>query len=199
MHRNFRQSSAFRLVLAALLAALPGLCFAQDSDAGAAALLSKTYPVGTIQSDEAADDALRRASEARTEVENKFADEQRICYSRFFVNSCLSDAKEERHLALTRIKRVEIEANEFKRAFQVKEHDRIAAQKATEDRSLQVSTENKTKPPEKRVAAHEEKLKQIEKEELADAPQRARNVAAYEEKVKEAEERKRKAAEQKAK
>lgn len=200
MSRNLGQIlRSFHLLPVALLAILSGVCFAAENIAGDAASLSKDYPAGAIQSDVAADDALQRTSKARGEAERKFVDEERECYSRFFVNVCLSDAKEEQHLALSQIKRVEIEANEFKRASKVKEDDRMAAQKASEEHSLQVSSENELKTVGRRVAEHEEKLKEIEKKEIAEEPQRARNVEAYEQKVKEAEERKRKAAEQKAK
>lgn len=184
-------------LLAVLLGALPETCLAAEGAVTGAALLSSEYPAGSIRTDAAADDALLRAGTAREEAESKFADEERVCYSRFFVNACISDAKEERHLALSQIKRVEIEANVFKRAAKVKEHDRMAAEKASEERSLQVSSEPKA--ADERVAEHEEKLKEIEEKELAEAPQRAHNVEVYEEKVKEAEERKRKAADQKAK
>jgi hypothetical protein len=191
MNRNFRLFCVSGLLLASFFVLTAG--FAEDDDAGIGVALSRDYPSGIIRSDDAADAALRRTQEARAEIEKQFADKQRVCYSRFFVNSCLANAKEDHQLNLTQVKRVEIEANEFKRRARAEEHDRIAAEKAAQARSLQVSTDDGEKSVEERVAAHEERLKRIQEEEQAKAPERARNIAAYEKKVSEAEERKREA------
>jgi len=189
----------FCLFPAALLAIMPGACFGAEDVGSNAVSVSTNYRGVTIRSDAAADDALLWAAKTREETEKKFIDEERVCYSRFFVNACLSDAKERRRVALSQVKRVEIEANEFKRASKVKKDDSVAAQKTSEEHALQVSSENKPKTVDERMAEHEEKLKEIEEKDNAEAPQRARNVEVYEQKVKEAEERKRKAAEQKVK
>jgi colicin import membrane protein len=154
----------------------------------------------------------------RSLVEARFAEEERACYPKFFVTSCVNDAKELRRRALVELQQVEVEANAFKRRAKVRDRDRALAEKAplsapvvnparerkrtdpaipkTEDEPAQPAAE-----PEKpkraseqasspsRVEQHNAKLEKLKAEEAADEQKRADNVAAFEKKARDAEKR----------
>ena len=91
--------------------------------------LSKRFPPGSITSPMIARQALTDLEAARREAEQSFADERMRCYDKFFTASCLSDAKEIRRLALTSIRKVEVEANAFLRKEKAAERDRVIAER----------------------------------------------------------------------
>ncbi|MFM8465940.1 MAG: hypothetical protein ACKOAO_00060 [Oxalobacteraceae bacterium] len=91
--------------------------------------LSKRFPQGSITSVTAARQALSDLDAARREAEQSFSDERMRCYDKFFTASCLSEAKETRRLALTRIRKVEVEANAFLRKEKAAERDRVIAER----------------------------------------------------------------------
>ena len=91
--------------------------------------LSKRFPPGSITSTTAARQALTDLDAARREAEQNFTDERMRCYDKFFTASCLSDAKEIRRLALTSIRKVEVEANAFLRKEKAAERDRVIAER----------------------------------------------------------------------
>lgn len=79
---------------------------------------------GAIHSVAEADLALVEAAENRLRVAAQFAKDERACYEKFFVTSCLDRAKEQRRNMLSTIRSVEIEANAFKRRARVEERDK---------------------------------------------------------------------------
>lgn len=186
------------------------------------------YPPGTIQSTSVADQALTDVQKKRDIVEAEFAEETRACYPKFFTTSCMDAAKDKRRSALAKIKRVEIEANAFKRRERVKERDKALAEKTPDPAPIikQPAKELKTRDTapgrgdtknarssddsgkskrtgqspatSDRVAQHKAKLERLKAEEAAGAQKRAENVADFEKKARDAAERQREVAAKKA-
>lgn len=186
------------------------------------------YAAGSIRSSEMADRALEEAKEERQAIEARFTAEQNACYSKFFVTSCVDDAKERRRAALALVRPIEIEANTFKRRAHVIVRDSELARKQEEkqadaERRAAAQQQEQAEPTDsalgaaemqhrssadgaqpsdavsKRVARHEAKMARREAKKAADEKKRAENVAAYERKVRAAEQRQREIAEKKAK
>jgi colicin import membrane protein len=102
----------------------------QSSPGPNTSAIVERYPSGSIQSVKTADQALADVQQQRSSVEAGFADEERACYKKFFVTSCVDAAKEVRRRALVELQQVEIEANAFKRRARVEERDKALADKA---------------------------------------------------------------------
>lgn len=183
----------------------------------ARAPLSQRYPTGSIKSDEAAQKALDEAKEDRHAAEVRYVIDQRACYKKFLVASCLDEAKERKRVAEKGIKQVENEANVYQRQTTVDERDRsLAEQKVKDDQDAarrleeqkqkeadaarkvkesnaknrqvqQRIDQNKDVPPDLRIREHEAKVRQQQAEEAAKAPERAANAAAREQRIKDAE------------
>jgi len=124
-----------------LMAAVLTLSFAQPaaaqggavheqsfSDSTSAGIVER-YPPGSIRSVEHADRALTDVQQERARVEAEYTNEERACYPKFFVTSCVDAAKERRRHALAQIQQVEVEANAFKRRARVEERDKALAEK----------------------------------------------------------------------
>jgi hypothetical protein len=169
-------------------------------------------PVPTT-SVEQADQRLTAVARERAAIEARFADRERVCYQKFFVNHCLIDAKERRRSALAAQRSIEIEAEHFKRKAKVEERDRamaeadaqfkaeearIAAEPPPPPRQPDETPPPKPKPFADRIARHNAKVQQDQAREQAEAGKRAANVKAYEERKRESEERQRKVQERKA-
>ena len=198
--------------LAAMLLVLAGQgAMAQDAGLTPTGLAAR-YPSGSIQSSEAADQALREVEQQRAAVEHKYADEEHICYSKFFATSCLDKAKESRRVALGLIRNVEVDANAFIRTARVAQRDHDLAEKRARDASNPPKpiTDNPAKETseaiaphsgnegERHVADHEAKVKARAQEEAAKAPERADKAAAFDKKAADAEARQRDVAAKKA-
>jgi colicin import membrane protein len=177
--------------------------FAQASGDNTGGSAAERYPPGSIITVDIAERALADVVKDRTAAEARFAADERDCYSRFFVSSCLADARERRRSALERLRNIENEANLFERTERVRERDKALADKRVSDQAADEQRQSnadakpaRVKPiaPLKaphvdevdRVARHEQKLKQLQAEEAADAQKRAENIAAYQKKVQEA-------------
>jgi colicin import membrane protein len=104
----------------------------QPSSGSIMSTIVERYPSGSIQSVTTADQALADVQQQRSQVEARFADAERACYSKFFVTSCIDSAKETRRRALIEIQQVEIEANAFKRRARVEERDKALADRASQ-------------------------------------------------------------------
>jgi len=189
--------------------------------------IAERYPSGSIQSVESADRALADVQRERTRIDAEFANEERACYPKFFVTSCVDAAKERRRRALAQIQQVEVEANTFKRRARVEERDKALAEKAPkaapiikppkEPKSakpvIKGDQADRKQPADRieeqkragegtvtrdRVAQHKAKLERLKEKEAAEVQKRAENVAAFERKAREAEERQREVAARKA-
>lgn len=90
------------------------------------------YPADSIQSDEAANAALKDVKEAREKIGARFEAEQQLCYPKFFTTSCLNKATERQRLDLQAVKKIEVEANAYIRHARVEKRDRKLEEKAQE-------------------------------------------------------------------
>ncbi|MFI4940255.1 MAG: hypothetical protein ACHP7O_07950 [Burkholderiales bacterium] len=180
--------------------------------------LAARYPSGSIQSIDMANRALAEVEQQRAKLERDYAAQQHGCYSKFLASACLDAAKESRQLALTRVRKVEVEANSFIRSARVVERDRNLAEKraseantrtkspagpaaaeppAVEQPAAQHAETEKTDGAQ-RIAEHDAKLRQQQQAEKDSAPKRAQAVAAFEKKAKDAAARQRDIAAKKA-
>ncbi len=200
---------------------------AQNSSESSPTDIADRYPPGTIQSLSVADQALADAQKRRAIVESEFAEETRACYPKFFTTSCMDAAKDKRREALAKIKRIEIEADAFKRRERVKERDKALTEKTPDPAPIiKPPAEPKTRDTvsgkgdqagarssndsgrssragqdaatSDRVAQHKAKLERLKAEEEAGAQKRAENVADFERKARNAEKRQREIAAKKA-
>jgi hypothetical protein len=201
--RIFGSSFGRFLCSALFFACLAAGALAQSIDDGADASVANQYPPGSITTVEIAEHALADVAQDRAAVEAHFAANERACYSRFFVSSCLENAKERRRSALERLRNIENEANLYERKARVEERDKALAEKRVSDeaadeqrqrnaeaRPARVKPVAPSKAPDvdevDRVARHEQKMKQLQAEEAANAQKRAENIGAYQKKVEEA-------------
>jgi colicin import membrane protein len=181
-------STAFRSAAAALLAAVLGAC-------GSAPQVAPETAPAPSQSVAQANQRLASVARERAAIEARYAQREHDCYQKFLVNRCLSAAKERRRLALAAQRTIEIEAAHYKRQAAVDERDRAIAkaekEQAAEEARLAAEPPapprqvSQTPPPRpapvaNRIAKHNEKLKQVEAREKANAGKRAANVAAFE-------------------
>ncbi|HZW13599.1 MAG TPA: hypothetical protein VFF81_10470 [Noviherbaspirillum sp.] len=188
----------------------------------ASTAIVERYPAGSIKTVETADAALADVGRERAAIEARFSAEEQACHPKFFTTSCVEKAKERRRQALARLRKVELEANAFKRQDRAQERDKAVAERQARaeadrlerERALQEKPSGPTDAPQPekrniersapavfpdRVAEHEGKMKRLQQEEQAGEKRRAEKVADYEKKVKAAQERQRKIAERKAK
>lgn len=207
---NFKSNSARGIFLAGLLLAAS---FAQAQESGRAASastivltpdgLTAHYPSGSIQSTEIANKALAEVELQRAHLDQVYAAQQRVCYTKFLATSCLDAAKESHRLGMAQIRKVEVEANSFIRSARVVERDKNLAEKSAKNAGNPPKplTDPSTHPVVKTDAdAGEPRAapKAPPKKRELDAQQQAANVAAYEKKVKDAEARQRDVAAKKA-
>lgn len=190
--------------------------------------ISARFPAGGIQSVETADSALAEATKERSEIEARYSREEGECHSKFFATSCIDQAKERRRLALLLVRRVEMEANTFKRQSRVdsreealeirkerQETDRAAHVQREEEESrrreksrISADTPDEIKPEVlgnvqkdsrlDRRGQHDAAVKLAHEKDATDAAKRAENIAVYERKVRAAKERQAEVAARKA-
>jgi colicin import membrane protein len=112
----FPKKTALLLAAAlAMLAAQPALASPEE--------LAQKYPPGSINSVDQADQAVREVQAEMKRVEERYADAEYACYSKFFSSPCVDKAKENRRLALGLIRPIEVEGKAFKRRDTVARRD----------------------------------------------------------------------------
>ncbi|WP_366004584.1 hypothetical protein [Herbaspirillum sp.] len=183
----------------------------------ARAPLNQRYPAGSIKSREVAQKALAEADEDRNALAIRYIIDQRACYKKFLVSSCLEEARERKRVAESNIKQVEIEANTYQRQANVDERDQALAEQRKQDqadaaRRLQEQQQKEAdsarkvqesdakreqvqqridqgqgQSPDYRIREHEAKVREQQAEDAARAPERAANAAAREQRIKDAE------------
>jgi hypothetical protein len=173
----------------------------------------REVPPPPVTSVAQADQQLAAVARERAGIEARYAERERVCYDKFFVNNCLDEAKERRRSALAAQRAIEVQAERFKRQAVVDERDRKLAEadkKYREDEAKlaaqppQPTREAQPVPPPRaptvpgRVAERNAKLKAAQAKEAADAPKRAKNVRDFEQRKAESEERQRDVARKKA-
>ncbi len=176
---------------------------------------NQRYEPDAIQSTEDADMALNAANEDRRILADRYVDDQRECYNKFFVSSCLEDAKERNRVSIKAIRDVEAAANAYKRQAKADDRDKSlseqhlkdeqdAKRRAADQKSRIATSVRKSKDgaakqrsvsareaqadghADDRVKAHQAKLRSEQAAEAAKAPQRAANEQAYKDKQKSA-------------
>jgi len=190
------------VALAALLAA----CASHD-------VAPQEVPPPPVTSVAQADQQLAAVAHERAAIEARFAERERVCYDKFFVNNCLDEAKERRRNALAAQRAIEVQAERFKRQAVVDERDRNLAEadRRFKEQEARLATEPPKPPPEPspvppprkptvpaRVAQRDARLRAQQQKEAAEAGKRAQNVRDYEARKAQSEERQRKVAQRKA-
>lgn len=193
-------------VFSASLAMLLAACASQD-------VVPRDTPPPPVTSVAQADRQLASVARERAAIEARFAERERVCYTKFFVNNCLDEAKEQRRIALATQRSIEVQASRFKREAIVEERDRnlLDAEKRYQEQEARLAAQPPRPTPEAtpvppprpstvpgRIAERNARLKQAQQQDAAEAPKRAENVRAYEERKAEAAERQRRVAERKA-
>jgi hypothetical protein len=161
-------------------------------------------------------DATARLEKVKTEraaIEAAFASSEQVCYTKFFVNNCLDEAKEKRRSALAYERAVEVEAEHFRRKAIVDQRDRDveAAVKEFEEgeaRAAAMPPEAPKAPVERKPVApratlaerranQDAKLARNAAREQAEAPTRAAKAREFEQRKLESAERQLKVAKKK--
>jgi hypothetical protein len=197
---------SLRTFAAALSAALLAACAGPD-------VVPREVPPPPVTSVAQADQQLAAVARERAGIEARFAERERVCYDKFFVNSCLDEAKERRRSALAAQRAIEVQADRFKREAVVVERDRnlAEAERRFQEQEARLAAEPAAPtpaaapvpPPRKptvpgRVAERDAHLRAARQAEAADAGKRAQNVREFEARKAESAERQRKVAERKA-
>ena len=191
-------------LVAASLATLLAACAGQD-------VVPHEVPPPPVTSVAQADQQLAAVARERAAIEARFAERERVCYDKFFVNNCLDEAKERRRSALAAQRAIEVQAERFKRQAIVEERDRnlAEAERRFKEQEARLAAEppkpapEPAPPPRKpaapaRMAEHNARLRAEQKDEAANAAKRAQNVRDYEARKAQSEERQRKVAQRKA-
>jgi hypothetical protein len=191
---------------AALLATLVAACASPD-------VVPREVPPPPVTSVAQADQQLAAVARERAAIEARFAERERVCYDKFFVNNCLDEAKERHRSALAAQRAIEVQADRFKRQALVEERDRNLAEADRRFKEQEARLEAEppkpapepapVPPPRKatvpgRVAQRDARLRAEKQEAAANAGKRAQNVRDYEARKAQSEERQRKVAERKA-
>jgi hypothetical protein len=160
-----------------------------------------------------ADARLAAVALERASIEARFAEREAVCYKKFFVNSCLDEAKERRRVALVAQRNIEIEAERFKRRLKVDERDReiaaadaefkaeeaaLAARPPAPPRESTAVPPPKPSPAASRIARRNAKAQEAAARAPEDAARAAANAAAFEERKRKSEQRQREVAARKA-
>ena len=175
--------------------------------AALAALAAPAQAQTPTTSVEQANAKLERVATDRAAVEDEFAESERICNEKFFVNNCLDKAKEKRRVALSGLRAIEVEAEHFKRVDSVGRRDADLAERARKDAEEQAlrtghgpkpvkAVDEKPAPTRhsgptvtEREAGHQAKLQRQAAKDAAEADKRAANVESFAKKAAESERR----------
>jgi len=206
-----RTAALVAIMLTCLGAALPSAA-QQASEVP----FGQRYPAASIDSTEAADIVLDAASKEHAKLDYDYIDDQRACYSKFFVSYCLDNAKDHHRILSKQVREVEAVANVYKRQTKADERDKslneqrikdeqdagrrlqdqqskaAATARQLQDSAVKQQTVNTRESlsvghENDRVALHDAKIRADDAAEAAKAPQRVANEQAYKEKVKAAE------------
>jgi hypothetical protein len=195
-----------RALAVALSAALLGACASQD-------VVPHEVPPPPVTSVAQADQQLAAVARERAAIEARFAERERVCYDKFFVNNCLDEAKERRRSALAAQRAIEVQAERFKRqaAVEVRDRNLAEAERRFKEQEARLAEEPPKPAPEPapvppprkptvpaRMAERDARLRAEQKEEAANAAKRAQHVRDYEARKAQSEERQRKVAQRKA-
>lgn len=183
------------------------------SGCGSAPVVPKEPALPALTSNAQAAQQLAAVARARARIEADFAERERVCYARFFVNRCLDEAKEQHRVALAEQRSLEVQAERYQRQAIADERDRqmaIAEKKYQEDEARLAAQAPKPAPvvtplpPARtpvapaRIAERNARLQTQQQQDAKDTAQRAQNVRDYEARKANAEEGKQRVAKRKA-
>jgi hypothetical protein len=144
--------NAFRILphQSILLVLLLTLLLAQVNAQDVSHSLAERYVSGSIDTSDIAKAALDDVIDARVEIDRMYSAQRIACYDRFFASSCMNDVREKQRAALSKIRKIEVEANAFLRKEKAAERDRALAErevraKQKPDRSIPIT--GKTREP----------------------------------------------------
>jgi hypothetical protein len=205
-----KEEPVLRRTLSGIIA---GTMLALLAACGSAPVAPQDPPIQPVTSVAQADQQLAEVARERAAIEARFAEREKVCYSKFFVNRCLDDARERHRSALAAQRAIEIQANRFKRQAVVDERDRqmAAAEKRYQEDEARLAAQPPKPAPEvkpelparaptapARIAERNARLKAAQQQEAKDADKRAQSVRDFEARKTESEERQRRVAERRA-
>ena len=170
-------------------------------------------PIAPTTSTAEASAQLASVARERAAIEARFADREAVCYTRFFVNHCLDEAKETRRSALVVQRAIEVQAARYQRQAIVDERDQqmAVADKHFQEQEARIAAEPPKPPPvvkpetparapsaPGRIAQRDKRAQDMQRQEAADVGKRAQNVHDYEARKAQAEEGQRRVAQRKA-
>ncbi|QJE03385.1 hypothetical protein HH212_15380 [Massilia forsythiae] len=173
----------------------------------------REIPPPPVTSVAQADQQLAAVARERAAIEARFAERERVCYTKFLVTNCINEARERHRSALAAQRAIEVQAARFKRQAKVDERDRNLAeaeQRYQEQEAHLAAAPPKPAPdvapapaPRKssvpaRTAQRDARVRAAQQKEAAETDKRAANVRAYEERKAESEERQRRVAQRQA-
>ena len=171
-----------RLLLAGMLVAvLPPAIHAAGSEP--LLPLHDTFPSGSIDSTDRADQALAAVDARRALMQSDYIESERACYKQFFANNCIDDLKVRRRLQEADFDGVALEANRFKRNLSDQHNKEQKAQKEADAKANALQdatqrTQNRQGYEQKQTSA-DQKLS----DKVTRSGQDAGNAAAYGSKV----------------
>lgn len=224
-----RSAAIFAVAIATLLSGCALLTAEPVDVAPAPSGLQLIYPAGSITTVQRADEALRDAAASRVAIEQKYRNEQSVCFKKFFVSDCTGAAKERHRIARAETRAVEVEADFVKRRDRAEQRDKSIAERAAQEaanapqrlketegrektavdkaaqrtegqaKSAQVQQKEAAVDPQARQRAFDAKTAQQQAKEASEQPRRSANAAAFEKKKADALARQKQIAENKAK
>lgn len=185
------------------------------------------YPEGGIKTVPAADAALAATGSEQRRIDVELIRQQRACYTRFLVASCLEKIKDAHRAESKKIKNIEIEANTYlrqaraddrdaalaeqraqeladapRRAEEQKKNAADAARRVEESTRRSAEADARAQPealtPDQRIAEHDKKMQAVRTQQAADAKLHEANVASYNKKGQDAKDRQKEVADKKA-
>ncbi|MFZ6766164.1 hypothetical protein ACO0LM_03695 [Undibacterium sp. Di26W] len=97
--------------------------------AGLTTTLDQKYAPGSITTGEVADIALKEATVAQQRLQNWYEQADKACHSKFFVNDCLDDTKQQRRQYIVVLQRISLEAKALQRKLHIEQLDRELLQR----------------------------------------------------------------------
>ena len=125
MRRFFVFLPALPLSLFLSLSLAAGVVHAEALEAA----LVKQYPAGSVQSVAMASKALSEVTDTRKRVEEDYTESRNACLEKFFMTNCFDRAKERRRIALSSIRKIEVEASAYLRKDKADERDKLVAER----------------------------------------------------------------------
>ena len=139
------------------LFAITALLFALPA---AANDFSARYPAGSIRDEAAAQRALKEADHEMARIAQSFKEREAECYRRFLVNSCRDDVRREKELAEREVKRIQLEANDFRRKLDAERVAKRRTEQAEAQAAEDAERQRKSAASRAEIEAREAQIKQ---------------------------------------